>query len=123
MTQPETPAAINDTTLMDEIDEIFRKKLLDAEQQGASADELKRLAADYGSMFDMLDAKLSGHVTDEPPKAFKERTFEFLVECFSEKLQVIYDANNRHITDVQASDYVNKTRSKLRRIETVLFHF
>ena len=121
MSNPITQTLFDDINLLDEIDEILRNKLVELERNGASIEELNEAAEQLGNMYDLIDAKVSGQAayvinTDE----FKERTYQFLVDRFMERIHAVYDMDHP-LPPEQAKLIVEQTRSKLRRLRRILF--
>ena len=117
----------HDAALLNEIDDIIRKKMRDLEKAGATMEEIQVAVAEYGQMFDFIEAKISGYGVDvkevgaEFAEDLAERSYYFLEECFFEKLESIY-APNRAISDEQADKFIKTTRQKLQRLENALFN-
>jgi hypothetical protein len=108
-----------DEALLNEIDDLIRKKMLDFEKSGGDKDAIIELADRYGHMFDVLDSLMNGLTADES-QGLKEETYTFLEEILFEKLERIYDADD-HIDKEQAKKFIRQTRRKLQRIEEALF--
>ena len=111
----------DDVNLLDEIDEILRNELLALERNGASTETLNEAAEDLGNMYDLIDARVSGQPSDTIHNdEFKEKTYQFLVDRFMERIQAVYDMDHPLPPD-QAKLIVEQTRSKLRRVRRILF--
>lgn len=110
----------HDIALLDEIDEIFRRKLLDYEKSGADMDAMNDLADQYAKMFDLLDAKFTQTPIHDVSPLFRQRTYDFIIDCFLEKLLGIYEPGNR-IPDAQSQVMIMQTREKLHRVRIALF--
>jgi len=67
----------------------------------------------------LLDTRMSG-LQDEEPQNAKEESYILLEELLFEKLEKIYDADDR-IDQEQAKKFIHQTRRKLQRIEEALF--
>ena len=117
----------HDAELLNEIDDIMRKKMQDLKKAGATAEEIEAAVGEYGEMFDFIEAKISGYDAADAEAAgefsvnLAEKSYYFLEECFFEKLERIY-APNRAISDEQAEKFIKITRQKLQRLERALFN-
>ena len=108
-----------DEALLNEVDDLIRKKMLDFEKSGADMQAIIEMADRYGHMFDMLDTRMAG-LQDNEPQDMKEAAYFLLEELLFEKLEKIYYAQD-HIDQDQAKKFIHQTRRKLQRIEEVLF--
>jgi len=114
-----TTTVVDDLALLNEVDDMVRKKMAEREQAGAERDELLELADKYARMLDLLDARLTGQRSGET-EAFKRQTFSALEEGFYEKIEVIYDPD-RKVTAEMAESVIAQTRGKIQRLEQALF--
>ena len=119
--------AERDAALLNEIDDMMRKKIHDLEKAGATTKEIEEAAVEYGQLFDFIEAKITGYNPDEVQmgsehsETLAERSYFFLEECLFEKLERIYTPN-RSISDEQAEKFIFMTRRKLQRLELALFN-
>jgi len=119
MNKPTGATVVDDHALLNEVDDMVRKKMAEREQAGADREELLQLADEYGRVLDLLDARLSGLASGETGD-FKRLAFSMLEEGFYEKIEVLYDPD-RHITNEMAETVIAQTRLKIQRLEQVLF--
>ena len=116
----------HDAALLNEIDDMIRKRMHDLAKAGATMEEIQAAAVEYSWMFDCIEARMSGYgaevaeAVEEFPETLAEQAYYFLEECFFEKLEKIY-APDRAISDAQAEEFIKITRQKLRRLEHALF--
>lgn len=119
--QPPSQWAVDDTDLLDEIDDIILRKLADLEQNGLQQKQLTRWASYYGRVYDLIYARLvSRSERNGAGLAFCEEAYEFLAESFWAKIENIYDPE-LDIGEQQANQIISRTRAKLERIEAALF--
>lgn len=114
-----TMGQVDEQALLNEVDDMVRKKMSEAEQAGADRDELLQLAEDYGRILDLLDARISSLPSGEDDD-FKRHAFRVLEEGFYEKIEVLYDPDCR-LTPEVAETMITQTRLKIQRIEDILF--
>lgn len=111
---------VSDIVLLDEIDEIFRKRLAEAAQSGLTTQALQRLANKYNRMYSLVDTRLArspGHAVSD---AFKDETYDFVVEGFFERIQKVYEPSHQ-ADQTQVNRLIRQTRGKLQRIQLALF--
>lgn len=109
-----------DQSLLNELDDLIRKRMHVQEKAGATPDELTTLADEYGRMYDLLDVLMNEEAGGET-QAFLETTFAFFEELLYEKLERIYDPDVQ-IDETQAKQFIRQTRHKIRRLEELLFN-
>lgn len=119
MNKPTETMVIDDHALLNEVDDMVRKKMAEREKSGADREELLQLAEEFGRMLDLLDARISGMHSGES-ESFKRHAFGVLEEGFYEKIEVLYDPD-RQITSDIAETMIAQTRQKIQRLEQVLF--
>lgn len=109
-----------DQALLNELDDLIRKRMKVQEKTGASGTELAALADEYGCMYDLLDELMSGEPASQD-QALREATFAFFEELLYEKLERIYDPDVQ-FTESQAKEFIRQSRRKIGRLEELLFN-
>lgn len=108
-----------DTTLIAEIEELFRHRLSAGERDGMSAEELHRLAEHFDRMYELLDNGLHKRITPWADRAFRDETYHVVADGFMDKLHALYD-DKVTLSSAQTSRMIEQTRHKLHRVRLLL---